>query len=106
MTIEQFESIFDSLRYEDRRDVIVQVLGALMSELSEDHYCAGWMMGLEEDLPRLCRDVLSGTPRTYGMHEITREKAETLTYLAGKAGSWATLGNGYLYEPYSPQDHP
>jgi hypothetical protein len=59
-------------------------LADYMSDLSEEAYCAGWMLGLEY---ALWRAVLLG-PRTYGRLKITAEHIERLKTLSTAAGGW------------------
>jgi hypothetical protein len=72
-----------------------QILGALMSNWSEDHYAAGWLSGLEEFLP----NRLNKKPIALLTHE-----EQMMLYLAEKLGHWVVWQpDGELeYQPYRP----
>lgn len=55
-----------------------------MRELSEEHYCAGWMCGLEFSLWAMLQDGA----RDYGSGEVTERDVEHLRALSQKAGGW------------------
>lgn len=60
-----------------------------MRDLSEDHYCAGWMSGLEYTLWR----AVTTEPMVaidYGIGVITLAELQSLRELSGKAGGWWT----------------
>lgn len=83
----------------------VQRLGEAMSDLSEEHWSAGWMSGTERTLPVLVRDILSRGPREYGMYELSVDEARKLQTLRDEAGAWATLSwadNDIEYLPFDP----
>jgi len=61
-----------------------QELLQLISDLSEEAYCAGWMDGLEFDL---WSAVLNG-PIKYGHLQITPEHINQLKRLAHECGGW------------------
>lgn len=70
-----------------------------ISDFSEESYCAGWMGGIEDDLPRLCAKVIeTGRPHHYGQATVTVERAKYFTQLAADAGSWVDM-DGNRYEP-------
>ena len=85
-------------------DNLVQQLGAAMSELSEECYCAGWMSGSEDAIPELCRRALAtGLAQHWGHGVVTPEVARMLTTLAERAGAWADLHpQDDMYIPYRP----
>lgn len=55
-----------------------------MSNISEDHYCAGWLMGLEYKL----WDVLNGGDPQFGFGPISPQNIERLRELHERAGGW------------------
>jgi hypothetical protein len=57
---------------------------ALMTGISEEHYFAGWMTGLEFDLWR-ARET---GPLEYGRGAITRRQCDLLRLLSEEAGGW------------------
>lgn len=59
-------------------------LAELMSGLSEEAYCAGWMHGLEFEL---WEAVING-PREYGRLQITLDHIAQLRRLSSAAGGW------------------
>jgi hypothetical protein len=69
------------------RDAAV-ALAALMSEISEEYFCAGWLVGLERSL----WPMLSGGDRSFGLGEVTEREVAELKRLHEKAGGWWTDG--------------
>lgn len=59
-------------------------LADYMSDMSEEAYCAGWMVGLEYVL---WSAVIDG-PRKYGRLEITDEHIAKLKELSDACGGW------------------
>lgn len=59
-------------------------LNSLMSEISEDHYCAGWLGGLEYDLWK----IVQGGNREFGFGDIAESRVTELKRLSEKAGGW------------------
>ena len=64
------------------REYAKRLLRQLMEDISEDHYCAGWMMNLELNLWRM----VEGGPRGYGMGDVSEEQVEQLRQLSKDAG--------------------
>jgi hypothetical protein len=59
---------------------------ALMSEISEEHYCAGWLDGLEH---RLWQAVLQyPEPYEFGFGPVANEQVEELRALAEELQEW------------------
>lgn len=56
-----------------------------MEEISEDHYCAGWMSGLEFDLWNAAHAT---EDYRYGMGVIDTAQREALRKLSQDAGGW------------------
>src|SRR5687768_6899175 len=86
-------------------DILVQQLGAAMSDLSEECYYASWMSGSEDVIPELCRRALAtGIPQHWGHGHVTPDTARRLTDLAERAGAWADLHpQDDTYVPYQPR---
>ena len=61
---------------------------ALMEDLSEEHWCAGWMDGLERALYE--RAFLGADP-SYGLGPIDPESLAALRTLATESGAWWRL---------------
>jgi len=74
-------------------------LSALMSDISEECWCAGWLIGTQDTLPGLCwLAYRTNTPQHWGMGLIAPDEAKTLIDLAEIAGSWADM-DGNTYQP-------
>lgn len=56
----------------------------LMSDISEDHYCAGWLIGLEFVLWRM----VQGGSRHFGFGEVDPARVEKLRVLSRSVGGW------------------
>jgi hypothetical protein len=61
-----------------------QVLSDLMSEISEEAYCAGWM----EDLEYVLWYAMLHGPANYGRKFIDKQTISQLKWLAEETGSW------------------
>jgi hypothetical protein len=61
-----------------------QLLALRMSELSEEHYCAGWLHGLEYSLWAM----LQGGNRLFGLGEVSVKALAELLALHLKCGGW------------------
>jgi|GEM_PF-1742864 len=79
-------------------------LGQLMSDLSEDCYCAGWLIGTEYLVPELCRRAIeTGAPQYWGHGEVSPEQARRLQDIADSVGHWANLDDeAKNYIPFDP----
>ncbi len=92
-------------------DALTQVLGELMSAISEDCYCAGWMEGTEYLVPALCQRVLKlNRPLPWAHGELGPGMAAILQTIADKIGHWANLNDnaiGYVaFDPWpTPKAH-
>lgn len=69
---------------EKTQEYAKELLLRLMEEISEDHYCAGWMHDLEFSLWRMTQ----GGPTAYGMYPVEPEIVERLRTLSADAGGW------------------
>jgi hypothetical protein len=74
----------NEVRCEDAADGAQLGLLALMTGISEEYYCAGWMMGLEFDLWR-ARET---GPLDYGRGMVTTRQCDLLRLLSEEAGGW------------------
>jgi len=83
---------------------LIQQLGAAMSDVSEECYCAGWLGGTEDVLPELCRRAIeTGRPQRWGHGEVTPATARKLWAIAERAGTWADQHpQDDSYVPYRP----
>jgi hypothetical protein len=86
------------------RNALVQELGQVMSDISEDCYRAAWLGGTEYFIPEICRRAVETGRTQYWRHgEITPQQGQKLLALAERAGSWAdTDFNSVGYEPFQP----
>jgi hypothetical protein len=84
------EHVFDGgllSRYDDESGLAArETLAVLMSEISEECYCAGWLIGNEFRLWHAITDTTDDLQ--YGMGEITREQVEQLRTLSAMCGGW------------------
>ncbi len=55
-----------------------------MSDISENHYCAGWLVDLEYHL----WDILSGKTREFGLGTVSDEVVADLKELVSVTGIW------------------
>lgn len=55
-----------------------------MSNISEDYWCAGWLIGLEHRL----WEIIQGGSRDFGLDVITEKEVNELRRLHEKAGGW------------------
>ena len=66
-------------------------LMALMAGLSEEHWCAGWLSGLEYSLWRVRECEAHPVPDSvagFGMGKITDRQRDLLRLLSDEAGGW------------------
>jgi hypothetical protein len=86
-------------------DILMEILGDLMSNISEECYSAGWYQGSEYIIPALCEKALNTQmPKPWARGEVTPEMASLLVSLAGKIGGWVSpnkKGDGYkIFNPF------
>jgi hypothetical protein len=63
-----------------------RALYKLMSEISEDCYCAGWMHGNEYTLWKMVADPAAN--RKYGQSGLSDEQLADLRAIAAETGGW------------------
>lgn len=63
----------------------LEKLEALMSDISEDHWCAGWISGNEIALFRM---AFLDAPLRYGMGEVSQSSINEVRRLAEATGCW------------------
>ena len=68
----------------DAQELAKRLLLVTVRELSERHYCAGWMMGLEYALWGMALTGGGG----YGQADMSKDMAANLRNLAEIAGGW------------------
>lgn len=66
------------------------LLARLMSDISEEHWAAGWMSGLEFAL----WDMVQGGSRRYGMDDVSDSEVAQLELLSELADGWVIHGDG------------
>jgi hypothetical protein len=70
-----------------------RLLRIVMGDISEEHWAAGWLIGLEVHLWAMCCGDRIGN---YGMGDVPQSQIEELQQLAADAGGWWT------YEEFVP----
>lgn len=89
-------AVFENLSDHTPCDVAANALAALMSSLSEDLWCAGWLAGTEQRLWQM----VQGGPREWGMGEVTHRQVDLLRLLSEEAEGWIIYGtNGPHFVP-------
>jgi hypothetical protein len=93
------ESITVSMTFS--RDEAMALLGGLMSDASENCYCAGWLVGCEDDIPYVCRRILAGAgPNELGLWGLINAlDARLMVSIAEGLGHWVDYGG----KPYTPK---
>jgi len=82
--IQQLQSSLKEMHLAYDRLIELNPLYQLMSEISEECYCATWMSGLEFDL---WHAVING-PKHYGQGDIRQEQIKELKDLSQKYNGW------------------
>ena len=72
-----------SLVEAENEDAAMRLLG-VMRDLSEEHWCAQWLMGLEFSL----WEIAQGGSRDFGMGEVSDIDVAALRELHERAGGW------------------
>jgi hypothetical protein len=90
---------------------LTELLGDLMSSISEDCYYAGWEKGTEYIVPALCTRVANLNRSQFWAHgQVGTGLADILLSIAEKLGHWVNLNDnasGYvLFDPWpTPQEY-
>lgn len=73
------------------------VLAELMSDISEDHYCAGWLISLEYTL----WEAVIDNKREFGFSDIPAYNLYLLATYADKFGGWVVwdAAKGHKFVP-------
>lgn len=80
---------------------LINELGELMSAVSEECYCAGWISSMDRELPLLCdRAVKEQRAQNWGQSQVTVEQATKLLDLVHTVGGWATLNSDLSSDDY------
>ncbi len=87
---------------------LTQILGDLISAISEDCYSAGWYRGSEYIVPALCvRATKLLRPQPWAHGQVGDGLAEVLVAVSKKLGHWANLSDdGESYVPFDPWPTP
>lgn len=64
---------------------------SIMEDISEDHWCAGWMSGNEYSLWGI---VFDDRPRRYGMMEVDEAQIARMKQLAEQTDTWFAYVDG------------
>jgi hypothetical protein len=76
-------------------------LAEAMSDISEECWCAAWLMGCEYDLWRMLRDG----SRNWGFGEVSEADVERLRELSAECGGWVYWAKGLGgSETFAPLD--
>jgi hypothetical protein len=65
-----------------------RALALLMSETSEECWCAGWLADCEYSLWRMCANP--ATPLDWGMSEVEAKDVDEMRRLSKECGGWIT----------------
>jgi hypothetical protein len=87
------------------KEILLEILGDLMSNISEDCYSAEWYEGSEYIIPALCVKASKlGRSRPWAHGEVSLSTASLLISISNRLGGWANIsaGNdGYvLFNPF------
>jgi hypothetical protein len=80
----------------DEQTITASLLRKLMSGISEEYWCAGWLSGLEYTL----WDAVTGK----GKDICSLEEIEQLKYLSGKCGGWIIWDEQAKDEKFVPME--
>ena len=88
----------DAIKQKLERTKLINEIGQLMSDITEDCFCASWLpKDTEYTVPMLClRAVKTRQPQKWGRWHITLKDAETLVRLSEELGSWANQDDEYV----------
>jgi hypothetical protein len=93
------------VEHPETRKKLIEELGRRMNHLSETAYCAGWMHGLEEQVPALCdQAVKTGKIQPFGGTVVCPGLAARLLAMRDKLGHWVVPAVKGGYEPYVPSE--
>lgn len=70
-------------------DAMTSAIGDLVSDISEDCYCAGWMHGIEFDLWA----VICGDATDYAGVTLADHRVQALARIARDADGWVRYGD-------------
>ena len=73
-------------------------LRELMSEISEDCWCAAWLNGLEYSLWAMVK----GADRKFGMDEVRKHEVDELRRLSAECGGWWVWSEANGEEVFAP----
>lgn len=80
----------------DEQKITADLLQKVMSEISEEHWCAGWMSSLEYIL----WDAVAGKRKDI----CSAEEIEQLKYLSEKCGGWVIWDKQAKGERFVPME--
>ena len=78
-----------------------QALASLMSDISEDSWCAGWMDGLEFRLWQMVQDP---EDNDYGMAIVSKEDIQTLQEISDEISGWIAWSEKEGKKVFVPMD--
>lgn len=80
------------------KQIALQILGQMMSTISERSTAAGWYSGCEESIPRAALEYANKGATIAPRWAMDREEAIILCALAELVGSWATYNPDFKNE--------
>ena len=84
-----------------------ELLGSLMSSVSEDCFCNPWYAGTEYIVPALCKRATDlNQPQSWGFGELGPGLATLITEIADKLGHWANRNVSGAYVRFDPWPTP
>ena len=94
--------LLSGLGYEE----LLAELGTRMSRLSAEATCSAWHERTEEELPRLCYEIVqSGIPGSFDTVIVSVLEARLLVLIAERLGHWVTLQPGRRgWMPHIPKE--
>ncbi|MBL8020719.1 MAG: hypothetical protein JNM27_13695 [Leptospirales bacterium] len=81
----------------------LDLLGELLSEISQQAFAAGWTGGTEYFVPELCRRAIAERQIQYwGLSLVSPDLGRRLFQIADLAGSWVDYENPDRFVPFNP----
>ncbi len=78
-----------------------QILADMISEISQDCYSAGWLIGIEY---QIWERIHSSPSRRCGYRELSQQEIEKLRYLSGMIGGWIYWRDDTANQDLEPHD--
>jgi hypothetical protein len=90
-------------------DALRYALGTIMSEISEAGICAGWLSGLEDDLPPIIKATAeTNESQVFYQALITPKEARMILAIVSYLGHWVKaeypVNGPRRFVPYVPEE--